>query len=58
MHALEQEWFVPLLQALQAGKFDRLTLICSNSTHLVEAGSSPRSLKKFWMKPSLARLQA
>lgn len=58
MHALEQDWFGPLLQALQAGQLERLTLICSNGTHLVEASSSTRSLKKFWVKPSLARLQA
>lgn len=57
MHALEQDWFAPLLQALRAGKLDRLNLICSNSTQLVETSASSASLKKFWIKPSLARLQ-
>jgi hypothetical protein len=58
MHALEQDWFLPLLQALQSGKIDQITLVCSNSTHLLSATASTRSLKKFWIKPSLARLQA
>lgn len=57
MHALERDWFAPLLQALQSGKIDRLTLACSNGTHLTETGTSTGSLKKFWIKPSLARLQ-
>jgi hypothetical protein len=58
MHALEQDWFLPLLQGLQSGKIDQITLVCSNSTHLLSATASTRSLKNFWIKPSLARLQA
>jgi hypothetical protein len=57
MHALERDWFAPLLLALQSGRIERLTLVCSNGTHLAEATASTRSLKKFWIKPSLARLQ-
>ncbi len=57
MHALERDWFAPLLQALQSGRIERLTLVCSNGAHLAEATASTRSLKKFWIKPSLARLQ-
>lgn len=58
MHALERDWFTPLLHALQSGKIGQLTLICSNGTHLLQATTTTRSLKKFWIKPSLARLQA
>ncbi|MGB7480881.1 MAG: hypothetical protein WA924_11165, partial [Burkholderiaceae bacterium] len=57
MHALESAWFAPLLEALQSGKIERLTLVCSNATELIEAGASSGSLRKFWIKPSLARLK-
>jgi len=57
LHALEREWFAPLLQALQAGEIGRLTLICSNATELIEASTSGGALRQFWIRPSLARLK-
>lgn len=58
MHALEQDWFVPLLAALQNGKIQRINLICSNSAQLMETSTSSVSLKAFWRKPTLQRLRA
>lgn len=57
LHALEKDWFQPLLQALASGKLDRIKLIYSNSTQLNQAAASTYSLKKFWIKPTLKRLQ-
>ncbi len=56
MHALEQAWFAPLLQALQAGQLQHITLIVGHHAQLREFTVSRHALRKFWVKPSLARL--
>ncbi|HYD79332.1 MAG TPA: hypothetical protein VEC06_05950 [Paucimonas sp.] len=56
MHALEVDWFAPLLDALKAGKIDHLRLILSHNTGLVEFSIGRLGLRKFWIGPSLKRL--
>jgi hypothetical protein len=55
-HALESDWFAPLLDALKAGKMDQISLIMTHNTDLSELTSGKQSLRKFWVAPSLARL--
>lgn len=52
-HAMERDWFVPLLQTMQQGKLKQLTLTFTDNTRITELITTPRSLKKFWVKPSL-----
>lgn len=56
-HALEAEHFAPALTQLQSGKIDRLGLILSHNTALAEFIVTRNSLRKFWAKPSLKRLE-
>ena len=53
---LEQQCFVPLLDALRKGQIKRLRLVRSGRTHLSESVCTTASLRKFWRSPSLARL--
>lgn len=55
-HLLETDWFDPLLAALKGGGIDQLSLVMTNSTSLSTMTVGTRSLRKFWIKPSLARL--
>ena len=56
MHELEQKWFEPLLQALKSGALDRLSIIATNDSGLARFTVSRLSLRKFWLKPTLAPL--
>lgn len=56
MQALEAAWFAPLLAALKAGQIKQLKLILAHSSRSTEFTLQPSSLRKFWVKPSLARL--
>jgi len=56
MQALDKSWFTPMLDALRTGKAAHLKLIVSNTTQLREFEISKMALRKFWAKPSLARL--
>ncbi len=56
MQALEEKWFAPLLQALGNGALDRISLIATHDAGLVRFAASRLSLRKFWVKPSLAPL--
>jgi hypothetical protein len=56
MHALEEKWFAPLLNALHAGKIDQIKLIVSHNAQLREFTVHKHSLLKFWAKPSFTRL--
>ncbi|MES2933821.1 MAG: hypothetical protein V4805_10080 [Pseudomonadota bacterium] len=57
MHALEQEWFSPVLQALKAGQIGQINLILSHET-AVSCFSTSRNLQRqFWIKPTLKQLQ-
>ncbi len=56
MQALEQDWFAPLLTAVQDGRLAQLTLVAGNATRLDEYRIRKSALRKFWRTPSLARL--
>jgi hypothetical protein len=56
LHALEADWLQPLLEALKIGKLDTMSLALSHATRLSEFACGKRSMQKFWIKPSLARL--
>ena len=56
LHQLEADWFAPLLAALKDGQLERITLLPSHNIALSEFTITPHSLRKFWVKPSLARL--
>ncbi|MEA5098690.1 MAG: hypothetical protein VB032_09180 [Burkholderiaceae bacterium] len=56
-HKLEKLWFAPLLAALEEQKIDRLTLHLSHDTSLASFASDRQTLRKFWLRKSLARLK-
>lgn len=56
MHQLEREWMSPLLEALRNGRIGEIRLVLSHNTKLLEIASGKHSVKKFWIKPSLAAL--
>lgn len=56
LQALDIDWFAPLLDALKSGRIDQLSLVFSDNTGLSPFAASRQSLRKFWVKPSLARL--
>ncbi|MGV3743567.1 MAG: hypothetical protein ACO1NO_14790 [Burkholderiaceae bacterium] len=56
MHQMENEWMLPLLETLRNGKIGEIRFILSHSTRLLEIVSGKNSVKKFWIKPSLAPL--
>lgn len=53
---LEQACFVPLLSALKESQIQSVTLVLSDSSRLQTWHASRASMRKFWIKPSLARL--
>jgi hypothetical protein len=53
---LEESGFTLLLAALKAGKIDSVSLILSDSTNLSEFAVNRNALRKFWARPSLAKL--
>ena len=58
MHGLETTWFAPLLLALKQKKIDQLSLIATDASKLATFALTPRSLWKFWTKPSVDKLFA
>ena len=56
LHQLEANWFAPLLVALKDGQLERITLVASRNAALSEFTITQHSLRKFWVKPSLAKL--
>jgi len=56
MRKLEEHWFAPLLQALKSGALDRVSLILTHDNRISRAAATRSSLRKFWVKPSLANL--
>lgn len=56
MHKLEENWFAPLLQALKTGKIARVSLVATNNSHTSRFTVTKTSLRKFWVKPTLATL--
>ena len=53
---LEQSCFAPLLSALKESQIQSVTLVLSDSSRLQTWHASRASMRKFWIKPSLARL--
>jgi len=53
---LEANWFAPLLFALKSGAIHQLALHISHDSCLSRFVTTPSSLRKFWIKPSLAKL--
>jgi len=53
LQAMERNWFTPVLQAMQSGRMKQLTLTFTDNTRMAELITTPLSLKKFWVKPSL-----
>ncbi|HZW21792.1 hypothetical protein [Noviherbaspirillum sp.] len=56
MKQLEENWFAPLLHALQSGKLDQVSLIATHDSRISRYAATRASLRKFWVKPSLATL--
>ncbi len=56
LQAMETEWFAPLLEAIKNGQLDQLNITLSHNTALSTIAIQKSSLRKFWHKPSLARL--
>lgn len=56
MRQLDEEWFAPLLQALKSGKLDRISLITTHDSRISRFTATRSSLRKFWVKPTLATL--
>lgn len=55
---LEAHWFAPMLEALRNGQIDSLSLVLTKSDALRHVRTSQASLRKFWAKPSLARISS
>jgi hypothetical protein len=55
-HRLEANWFAPLGQALQAGRLKSVGLVLSGESVLAEFQPSRNPFRKFWTRPSLAKL--
>jgi hypothetical protein len=53
---LEESSFAKLLAGMKAGKIDGVSLIVTDSTHLSEFAVNRNALRKFWLRPSLAKL--
>ena len=56
LEALDRDWFAPLLQALRGKQLATLRLIVTGQEHLLQVTTSGNSLRKFWIRPNLARL--
>ena len=56
MAQLEQTTFAPLLARLRAGDLGELRIMASHRHAMAEFATTPGALRKFWRRPSLARL--
>lgn len=56
MHGLEEAWFAPLLRALKSGAVDRISIVATHDTGTAQFSATRLSLRKFWVKPTLATL--
>lgn len=54
--AIDVEWLTPLLAALQEKKLGELSLILTHNAALSKFTVTKTSLRKFWAKPALTRL--
>ncbi len=58
MEALDNLWFAPLLQAVRSKRLATLSLVFTGQDKLQHVTVTPSSLRRFWTKPSLAKLAA
>ncbi|WP_432239168.1 hypothetical protein [Herbaspirillum robiniae] len=58
MEELDRDWLAPLLDALKAGSFDAVNLVLTGADRLAHTAVTRGALRRFWHKPSLARLSA
>lgn len=58
MEALDNLWFAPLLQAVRSKRVNTLSLVLTGQDKLQHVTVTASSLRKFWAKPSLAKLAA
>lgn len=56
LQALESEWLSPLSEAVKAGKIDGVSLILTDGSRLSAFQAGKSSLRKFWQKPTLAKI--
>src|SRR5450830_171692 len=56
METLERDWFAPLLQALREQRLRSLSLLLSGQERLLQVNLTATSLRKFWIRPTLAKL--
>lgn len=56
MADLDSQWMTPLLARLKQGHDERLTLVLTDSTRAIEWQLRRASMRKFWVRASLARL--
>lgn len=56
MHALEENWFAPLHDALKTGALDQVSLVLTHDTRIARFTVTKSSLRKFWAKPTLGPL--
>ncbi|HZW12410.1 MAG TPA: hypothetical protein VFF81_04380 [Noviherbaspirillum sp.] len=57
MRSFEAEWFAPLLDALKSGTIGGITTILTNDARISHFATTRSSLRKFWIKPTLASLR-
>ena len=58
MNRIDHDYLAPALAALDSSKLEVVNLILSDSTRLAHWSIARNSFRKFWAKPSLARLAA
>lgn len=56
LQELESEWFAPIFKAAKAGTINTVSLILSDGSRLSAFTCGKTSLRKFWIKPTLANL--
>ncbi len=57
LQRIEQQWCAPLLDAVQAGRIDSVTLRLSHRNTSIKTSTSKLALRKFWRKPTLNLLK-
>jgi len=58
LQAIETLWFAPMLTALTNGQARRISLVLTKSDSLRHWSASRASLRKFWIRPTLARISS
>ncbi|WP_332859767.1 hypothetical protein [Janthinobacterium svalbardensis] len=58
LHALETDWFAPLLAALKDGRLGQLRLVLSHRDAWLDCTTSKHAQRKFWRAITLNKLKA